>query len=144
VSERYGVRVNRKGGGVESLAILLVEDEALILAMVEDALTVAGFAVTAAARGGEAIGLLEVPEASYRALVTDVNLADQVTGWDVAKRAREIQTDIPVVYTSGGGGTEWSANGVPNSVLVTKPFAAAQVVTAVSQLLNQGNTPGAC
>jgi hypothetical protein len=33
--------------------------------------------------------------------------------------------------------------GVPNSVLITKPFAPAQVLTAVSQLLNAGNTPGA-
>jgi response regulator RpfG family c-di-GMP phosphodiesterase len=30
-----------------------------------------------------------------------------------------------------------------NSILVTKPFAPAQIVTAVAQLLNLGNTPGA-
>jgi hypothetical protein len=44
---------------------------------------------------------------------------------------------------TGAAGNDWTSNGVPNSVLVPKPFAAAQVVTAVAQLLNQGNTPGA-
>jgi hypothetical protein len=30
---------------------------------------------------------------------------------------------------------------VPNSVLLSKPFAPAQVVTAISQLLNQASPP---
>jgi len=46
-----------------------------------------------------------------------------------------------VVYVTGGEGHDWSSLGVPNSVLITKPFAPAQVLTAVSQLLNVGSTP---
>jgi len=37
---------------------------------------------------------------------------------------------------------KWAANGVPNSILLTKPFAPAQLVTAVSQLLNAGPPTG--
>jgi DNA-binding response OmpR family regulator len=132
-----------RGGTVESISILLVEDEALISTMVEDALAGAGFIVTVVAKGEEAIHMLEDHAADYRALVTDVNLSNHVTGWEVAKRAREITPEMPVVYTSGGGAAEWTSKGVPNSILIEKPFAAAQVVTAVSQLLNQGNTPAA-
>lgn len=128
---------------LESISILLVEDEAMISAMVEDALKEAGFAVTVVARGEQAIHMLEDPGGGYRAVITDVDLADHKTGWDVARRTRELTADIPIIYTSGGGASEWTAMGVPNSVLVAKPFATAQVVTAVSQLLNQGNTPGA-
>jgi DNA-binding response OmpR family regulator len=69
-----------------------------------------------------------------------VNLGDDVTGWEVAKRARELHPDLPIVYTSGGGVDEWSVKGVPNSVMIGKPFAAAQVVTALAQLLNQSDT----
>jgi len=36
---------------------------------------------------------------------------------------------------------EWGSQGVPNSILLTKPFAPAQLVTAVSQLLNSGTPP---
>jgi hypothetical protein len=43
---------------------------------------------------------------------------------------------------TGASAHDWGSKGVPNSVLLTKPFANAQVVTAVSQLLNLGNTPG--
>jgi hypothetical protein len=54
----------------------------------------------------------------------------------VAKRARELNELLPVVYMTGGNGHEWASQGVPNSILITKPFAPAQIVTAVSQLLN--------
>jgi len=45
---------------------------------------------------------------------------------------------IPIVYMSGASGHEWTSHGVPNSVLIAKPFAIGQIVTAVSQLLNAG------
>ena len=78
-----------------------------------------------------------------RALITDIKLGSKVTGWDVAKHARELNPDLPIVYITGSDGHDWASLGVPNSVLITKPFAPAQVLTAVSQLLNVGNTPGA-
>jgi hypothetical protein len=31
---------------------------------------------------------------------------------------------------------QWTSQGVPNSILLHKPFAPAQLMTAVSQLLN--------
>jgi DNA-binding response OmpR family regulator len=31
---------------------------------------------------------------------------------------------------------QWASHGVPNSILLTKPFAPAQLITAVSNLLN--------
>ena len=124
--------------------IFVVEDEHEIKDLLEDALEEGGFAVATAANGAQAIQMLEAADTDYRALVTDVHLPPgELTGWDVAKRARELNPEIPVVYMTGAAGNDWTSNGVPNSVLVPKPFAAAQVVTAVAQLLNQGNTPGA-
>ena len=127
-----------------AILVYVVEDDALISLMVEEALKDGGFAVATAADGADAMRLLDAPDADCRALVADVNLAPGgLTGWDVARRARELHSDIPVVYMTGSEAHEWTSQGVPNSVLVPKPFAAAQIVTAVSQLLNQGNTPGA-
>jgi CheY-like chemotaxis protein len=68
-------------------------------------------------------------------LVTDIELGGRLTGWDVAQRARELKPDLPVIYMTGNSGDEWASRGVPNSVLITKPFAPAQIVTAVSQAL---------
>jgi DNA-binding response OmpR family regulator len=75
--------------------------------------------------------------------VTDINLGSgKLDGWNVARRAREIDPEFPVVYMTGDSADEWASKGVPNSILITKPFAPAQLVTAISQLLNSG-TPTA-
>jgi DNA-binding NtrC family response regulator len=127
-----------------SILVFVVEDEEPIRDLLEAVLEDGGFAVATAGAGEDAIQMLEAPETEYRALVTDVNLSPgKLTGWDVAKRARELQPTLPVVYITGTEANDWASNGVPNSVLLAKPFAPAQIVTAISQLLNQGNTPGA-
>ena len=48
--------------------------------------------------------------------------------------------DMPVVYMSGESAEDWTSQGVPNSIVLAKPFALAQLVTAVSQLLNSAPT----
>jgi DNA-binding response OmpR family regulator len=72
----------------------------------------------------------------YRALVTDVVLKGRLNGWEVAAQPREVDPRLPVVYMSGAHADEWASKGVPNSIMLTKPFAPAQLVTAVSQLLD--------
>ena len=118
------------------LVILVVEDEALIQDLVHEALAEGGYETESAASGEDAIALLQQGSTKYRALVTDVQLKGALTGWDVAKRARELNPDIPVIYMTGAAADQWPSNGVPKSVLLNKPFAPAQIVTAVSQLLN--------
>ena len=122
--------------------ILVVEDDPFIHDMLSDALVDGGFRVAQASTPDDAMAMIEAPDPAYRALVTDINLAPgQKTGWDIAKRAREINGEIPVIYMTGDSGHQWAACGVPNSVLLTKPFAPAQLLTAVSQLLNDVPTP---
>jgi DNA-binding response OmpR family regulator len=117
--------------------ILVVEDDQLIQTIAEEALTDGGFGIVIASSGENAIELLETSGGKYRALITDINLGhDKLDGWQVARRAREIDPAFPVVYMSGDGAEVWASQGVPNSIMLSKPFAPAQLVTAVSQLLN--------
>ncbi|SFJ72340.1 response regulator [Bradyrhizobium sp. Gha] len=125
-----------------SLAVLVVEDEQLIWELVEDALVDGGYEAEIAVTGEDAITLLQGPNRKYRALVTDVNLAGTVDGWEVARCARAIDPHFPVVYMSGASADKWPIQGVPKSVLLPKPFAPAQLVTALSNLLN-ATLPGA-
>ena len=120
----------------EAVLVFVVEDEPALRFLVEDALTDGGFTVAMAGSGEEAMAMLDAEGAHYRALITDVNLRGRVTGWDVARRARELNDGLPVIYVTGGSAHDWASKGVPNSILLTKPFAIAQVVTAVAQLLN--------
>lgn len=94
-----------------------------------------GFESKAASTGRGAIDILENTQ-NIRAIVTDVNLGSSVNGWEVARRARELIPELPVVYATSVSAAEWSANGVPGSILVIKPYVSAQIVTAVTQLLN--------
>lgn len=120
-----------------SVLIFVVEDEPMIQEVLQIALEDGGFEVTTASSGEDAVAKLDAENPAFRALITDVNLArGGLTGWDVARHARELRSELPVVYMTGGAASEWSVHGVPNSLLLTKPFAPAQVVTAVSQLLN--------
>jgi CheY-like chemotaxis protein len=118
--------------------ILVVEDEPIVQDLIEEALNDGGFESAIVASGEEAITLLQGPKGKYRALVTDITLRGTIEGWQVAQRAREIDPEFPVVYMSGDSAGDWAANGVPNSIMLKKPFAPAQLVTAVSQLLNTG------
>jgi CheY-like chemotaxis protein len=124
--------------------VLVVEDEALLQHVLQDVLEEAGFAVTVSASGEAAIELLQREERTYVALVTDIHLSRSgSTGWDVARKGRELNAALPVVYITGAAADDWPSNGVPNSILVAKPFVPAQIITAVSQLLNAGSAPGA-
>jgi len=80
---------------------------------------------------------------NYRALVTDIGLRGKINGWEVAEQARQIDPEFPIVYMSGAHAEDWPSKGVPSSIMLAKPFAPAQLVTAVSQLLNAGSPPTA-
>ncbi|XIA67906.1 response regulator [Bradyrhizobium sp. TZ2] len=121
------------------VVILVVEDDQLMQGVIEEALTDGGFEITIASSGEQAMELLDATSREFRALVTDINLErGAANGWAVARHARESKPDLPVVYMTGDSADEWPSKGVPNSLLLTKPFAPAQIVTAVSQLLNTG------
>ena len=120
------------------LVILVVEDDHAIQSVVKEALTDGGFEPAIAASGEEAVTLLMGRLTKYRALVTDINLRGTMGGWEVAKVAREIDPEFPIIYMTGASADQYASHGVPNSILLTKPFAPAQLVTAVSQLLNSG------
>lgn len=120
-----------------NILVLLVEDEPMILHLISETLQDAGFAVTTSMNGEEAVQMLQDKGGDYRALVTDIRLGrSRMLGWDVARRARELNPDLAVIYISGDSGHEWQTKGVAGSVLIPKPFAPAEIVTAVAKLIN--------
>jgi CheY-like chemotaxis protein len=120
----------------DSPLILVVEDDQAVQSLVEEALSDGGFEPAIASSGEEAVTLLKEGKSKYRALMTDINLGrGKMDGWEVARHAREIDPEFPIVYMTGDSAGEWASKGVPNSIVLTKPFAPAQLVTAVSQLL---------
>lgn len=115
--------------------LLLLEDEALIRHDLREALEEAGFQVTDMAQGESGLAALESESSRFIGLITDINLGKGQDGWEVARRARELIPSLPVIYMSGHGSADWTSKGVPNSLILSKPFASAQLVTAISTLL---------
>ena len=118
-----------------TVLILLAEDELLIAEAIQTELEEAGFAVRAAANGQDALAALEQDQ-GFSGLVTDIRLGDGPDGWEVARHARELMPTIPVVYMSGDSAPDHSAYGVPDSIMLQKPFVGAQLLTAITTLMN--------
>lgn len=113
-----------------TIRVLLVEDEFLISAVVTDALEDQGFAVYTAANAKEALRLLV--SMSFDVLFTDINLPGGMDGVALARHARELCPDLPVVYASGGISALSADRRVSGSIFVPKPYvprAIGRVIT---------------
>ena len=119
-----------------ALTVVVVEDEDVIRNVVEAAFTDAGYTVVGLATGPEALDAIERDGPSLAGLVTDIDLGSDLNGWDLAARARELNPTIAIVYMTGGSGHEWVAHGVPQSIVIEKPFATVEIVVALATLRN--------
>ena len=113
--------------------ILIVEDEPIIRASLAMALREAGYLVSESCTGEDAVGKLAASD--IVGIVTDIRLGAGLSGWDVARRARQQHPRMAIVYMSGDSAAEWDSEGVPNSTMVQKPFSSVQMLVAVSHLL---------
>jgi CheY-like chemotaxis protein len=122
-----------------ALLILVVDDEAAIRDLLNLALEGDGYKVVLAGSGEEAVTFLKKRKNSIQALVTDIRLGGErkMSGWEVARHARELNPEIAVVYMSGDSSEDWAVDGVPKSVMVAKPFAVSQISTAIATLINE-------
>ena len=120
--------------------ILLVEDEPLVLLVAQDALEAGGYKVVPAQLVSEALNVLDSRIGELSGLVTDIRLPGGSDGWEIARRARELKPDLPVVYVTADSAVDWPVKGVPNSVVVQKPYAGAQLLTAISTLMTTADT----
>lgn len=117
--------------------VLVLEDEPLILAAIEAALIDGGYEVIACSSAEEASDQLQRHPEPIAALITDIRLAgSEMSGWDVARRARDQFPRIGVLYISGDSGGDWGVQGVPESLFIQKPFSDARAVAAISTILD--------
>ena len=52
-----------------------------------------------------------------------------------ARHARRRFPHLAVLYVTGDSVAEWTSEGVPNSLIMQKPYADAQLMTAIASLL---------
>jgi DNA-binding response OmpR family regulator len=126
-----------------SVQLLLVEDDHLLRLDAEELLAENGFQVTSVSSAEEAFAVLDHDAAQFSGVITDIRLGKGANGWMVGQHARECISSMPIVYVTADSAAEWASHGVPNSVLIQKPFVPAQLIAAISGLLNQASMTGA-
>ena len=127
-------------GSLPEPVILLVEDEPLVLLVAQDALEAGGYTVVPVQLSSEAMGVLDSRISELSELVTDIRLPGEHDGREIARHARELRSDLPIVYTTADSAADWPVKGVPKSVVVQKPYAGAQLLTAISTLMTAADT----
>ena len=121
---------------MEGPLVLIVDDDPTVREIVTEVVSDGGFGCRNASSGEEAISLLNADRC--QALIIDIGFGhDRVKGWSVARRARACDPNLPIIYITGGNTDEWAVHGVPNSILLAKPFDPAQLLGALSQLLKK-------
>ena len=119
------------------IALLVAEDEALVRLATQDVLENGGYEVVAASSGEVAMAHILQASCPYAGLITDIRLGGEIDGWALAREARARVPDICVIYVTGDSAADWSAKGVPQSLVLEKPVADAQILTGISMLLNE-------
>lgn len=117
----------------EPIHVLVVEDEFLISEWVAQALSEQGFAVQTATNAAEALRRLTSDPVDV--LFTDINLPGGMDGAALARRARELQPNLPVIYASTRPNILTPEVRVPGAIFVPKPYEPALVGRLLAAVL---------
>ena len=104
--------------------VLVVEDDVLTRIDVAEAFEAAGWVVVEAGSGQAALELCN-SDTQVDALVTDINLGNGATGWDVAQ-AFWRRDAIPIIYMSAN--PDAPHRRVPQSRFVAKPCRSSALM----------------
>ena len=117
----------------EHRTILFVEDEPLLGELMTEALTDKGFEVEVAPDAGHALRYL-LSGAEVDVLFTDIDLGEGMDGATLARLARQMRPQLPVVYASGRRSVE-QLDTVPGSVFLPKPYSLNQVDATIAEVM---------
>ena len=120
--------------------VLVVEDEAAILKLIETMLEKLGYTVLAAARPGEALQLAEAQSRSIDLLITDV-IMPEMNGRDLAQRMVALYPDIKLLFMSGYTANVIAHHGVLDQGVqfVQKPVSRKDLAQKIRRILEIGD-----
>jgi signal transduction histidine kinase/CheY-like chemotaxis protein len=116
--------------------ILIAEDEAAVLSVLKGTLEKAGFRITAARSGDEALRIWE-NDPHFDLLVTDIVMPGDLQGTHLAQALRDQKPDLPIVFMSGyASEATVHGNGLrPEDIRLMKPVPRTELLAAVERAL---------
>ena len=115
--------------------VLLVEDEPLVNAMMQEILQEAGFEVCAVQSAIEAVEHL-IEGDVVDVMFTDIHMPG-INGAELARYARKLRPDMEIVYTSGG--LLSPDEKVPGSEFVQKPYRPDAVCALLTKVASRAH-----
>ena len=118
--------------------ILLVEDEELLRAGVQEVLEIQGYKVITAPDGEQALACLAAQTIDL--IITDL-VMPKMDGVDFVKQLRTIKPDLPVIVVSGSTRNIMQRYGIDSiqvpgaNASLPKPFKSVDLIEQVRQLL---------
>ena len=124
------------GDGSAEARLLVVEDEEMILELLAGSLRFAGFEVTTAASGAEALRAVAASRPDL--MLLDVMMPDG-DGFEVVRRMRSSGPDVPVIFLTARNGVRERVAGLALGAddYVTKPFSLDEVLERIRAVLRR-------
>lgn len=117
------------------LAVLIVEDDALIRALAVDIVEDAGYLPLEASNADEAVALLE-RRADIAVLFTDINMPGSMDGLKLAHAVRGRWPPVKIIMVSGK--VRLTASELPSDAkLFPKPYSALHMVDELRTLIEE-------
>lgn len=119
--------------------ILLVEDDKTLNFIIRDNLEEAGYEVTSAENGEEAYATYT--QNSFDLCLLDVMLP-KLDGFSLAKKIREKDQSIPILFLTAKAMTEDKINGfnIGGDDYITKPFSMEELLLRIKVFLKRSHT----
>jgi len=119
--------------------ILIAEDEESVRNLVRRALETDGHAVTQAADGAEALGILNKTHGAFDLLLTDIKMP-VMDGIALALAAARDHPSLTIMLMTGYADQRERASGLEGLVqgIIAKPFTVADIRFAVAAALAKG------
>ncbi|MBL0939041.1 MAG: response regulator [Gemmatimonadaceae bacterium] len=129
--------VHRASPADRPFRILVAEDQPEVRSLVERVLVRAGYVVTLASDGAEALSMAKALGDRLDILVTDYDMPHH-RGDAVAHAIRQLHHDLPLVLMSGFTSEGWPTDLVdsPHTVVLEKPFSSQALLEAIDRALS--------
>lgn len=118
-------------------SILFVDDDVITQWTMTDVLTDAGFDVTSACRGIEAMAHIK-QDAEFDVLLTEIDLPDGVSGLQLAQRWRQRLGPRPVIFMGMNGCIPLGQLGW-HEIFVEKPFAPDRLLETILAAIDEAH-----
>ena len=119
----------------QSLTVLIVDDSAMMRAMIKRVAHLTDIPIAQVLEAGNGVeALQQLENHAVDVLFTDINMPGEIDGAELAKEARNLRPDLPVVYASGRYTAGDLTPMVPRSLFLPKPYDPIDACTLLNRL----------